>query len=234
MIERELLISVLKLTMNGQFTFKDVVKLARVPSLVALNILKNLQAEHLLNVKDGVIGADADSRIKLAVKAVTLGADIERVSGLLCWQEFEEIAAVALEANGYVVAKNVRFKHGGRRWEIDVVGCRKPRVICIDCKHWHHGLHPASLRRIVGAQTERTKAFSEVLPTDSFKLECTRWNKAEFFPVILSLIQCSTKFVDDVPVVAVLQLQDFLTQMPVYANSLKCFTRVFSRLGNDF
>jgi hypothetical protein len=40
----------------------------------------------------------------------------------------------------------------------------------------------------------------------------------------------SYKFFDNVPVVPVLQLQDFLTQLPAYIESLKYFTKEFSHL----
>ncbi len=234
MIERELLISLLKLTKNGPVLIKSVTEEAKIPTAFAFKLLKQLQLEGFVNMEGDFVEADTDARLKLAVKALGLGADVQRVSDLLCWQEFESMAAAALEANGYSVGKNVRFKHAGRRWEIDVVGYRKPRVICIDCKHWHHGLHFASLRRVVEAQTQRTEAFALALPSISLNAECTKWGEAEFFPAILSLMPCADRFFDEVPVVAALQLQDFLTQMPVYALSLRHVSRVFGHLGHDF
>jgi hypothetical protein len=124
----------------------------------------------------------------------------------------------------------MRFKHAGRKWDIDIVGCRKPLVLCLDCKHWQRGLKPSALRRIVEAQVERARALLDVLPNSTFKLECVKWDRAKFFPVILSLIPCSFKFYDGVPVVPVLQLQDFLIQLPVQVESLKYFTKEFSHL----
>ncbi len=229
-IERELLISVLKLTKKGPVSFESINKSAHVPMSVAWKLLENLQKEKLLYIEGDTVEADSDSRIKLAVKAVELGADVERISDFLKWQEFEDIAALALRENGYVVAKNVRFKHADRRWEIDVVGCRKPLVLCIDCKQWHHGLHPSTLRRIVTSQTERVQAFAESFPNPSIDIGCAKWDKAQFFPVILSLLAGSFKFYEDVPVVPVLQLQDFLTQLPACTGMLKCFSKEFSHL----
>jgi Holliday junction resolvase-like predicted endonuclease len=170
----------------------------------------------------------------LAVRAITLGADIENISGFLSWQEFEEIAAIALEKNDYIVAKNVHFKHGGRKWEIDVIGCKKPLVICIDCKHWHHGMSPSALKRIAEAQVERTRALSESLPNICIEIECAKWSKAKFVPAVLALIQGSFKFYDKVPIVPVLQLQDFINQLPAYTESLKYFPKEFDHLTHDF
>jgi Holliday junction resolvase-like predicted endonuclease len=159
-----------------------------------------------------------------------MGADIERVSAFFSWQEFEGAAALALERNGYIVAKNVRFKHADRRWEIDVIGCRKPLVVCVDCKRWQRGLKPSALGKIVEAQVERAHALADALPNTELKIECVKWNKAKFIPVILSLFPSSFKFYKNIPVVPVLQLQDFLCQLPAQVESLKYFVKRFSHL----
>jgi Holliday junction resolvase-like predicted endonuclease len=230
LVERDLLISLLKLTKDASVLIECVKKDARVTSDIALKLLEKLQNEGLLCLKDDFVEADTGNRLRLAVKAVTLGADVEHVSEFLRWQEFENIAAVALERNGYVSRKNVRFKHGGRRWEIDVVGCRKPLVLCVDCKRWQRSVNPSALKKIVEAQVERARALADTLPSPSLKFECVKWNKAKFVPVILSLMPSSFKFYDNVPVVPVLQLQDFLTQLPAYVGSVKYFTKEFRHL----
>jgi Holliday junction resolvase-like predicted endonuclease len=229
-IERNLLISLLKLTKNGSVLIETVKKDSKIASDIIGKLLEKLQNEGLIHFKEGTVEVDSDNRLKLAVKAASLGADIEHVSGFFSWQEFEDIAALALERNGYAVAKNVRFKHSGRRWEIDVVGCRKPLVLCVDCKHWQHGLKPAELRKIVEAQVERANALANTLPTVALKVECAKWKKAKFIPVILSLFPSSFKFYEDVPVVPVLQLQDFLIQLPAYVESLRYTVKDFRHL----
>ena len=229
-IERNLIISLLKLTKNGPVLIKDVNQDARIASDIARKLLEKLQNEDMLYLKEDSVEADSDNRLRLAVKAVSLGADVEHISAFLGWQEFEDIAALALERNGYSVAKNVRFKHAGRRWEIDVVGCREPLVLCVDCKHWQRGVKPSALRKIVEAQVERAQALADALPSATLKVKCAKWNKAKFIPMILSLMPSSFKFYDDVPVVPVLQLQDFLTQLPAYAESLKRSEKDFRHL----
>jgi Holliday junction resolvase-like predicted endonuclease len=233
-IERELIVSLLKLTKNGPVSIDGVRKDAKVASDIAEKSLEKLQNEDMLHMKGDFVEVDGPNRIKLAVRAVSLGADIEHVSGFLRWQEFEGIAAVALENNGYVVSKNVRFKQAGRRWEIDVVGCRKPLVICLDCKHWHHRLSPSALVKIAEAQVERTEALAESLPNLSVELGCAMWSRAKFVPAILALLPSSFKFHETVPIVPVLQLQDFVNLLPAYADSLTHFTKEFSHLRHDF
>jgi Holliday junction resolvase-like predicted endonuclease len=233
-VERNLLISLLKLTKTGSVLVESVNKDSRMAFSIAVKLLENLQNEGIIYLKNGTIETDSYGRLKIAIKALSLGADVETVSNLLRWQEFEEIAAVALERNGYVATKNVRFKHGGRRWEIDVVGCKKPLVLCVDCKHWHHGMSPSALKKIAEAQADRTRAMAESLPNVKIEIECVKWNKAKFVPAVLSLITTSAKFCDMVPIVPVLQLQDFLNQLPAYTESLKYFTREFEHLRHDF
>ena len=233
-VERNLVISLLKLTKDGPVLIESVNKDARIPSAVALKLLGKMQNEGLIYLKTDSIEVDSNSRLKLAVKAASLDADVEHISDLLCWQEFEEIAALALRNNGYIVENNVRFKHAGRRWEIDVVGCRKPLVICIDCKHWQRAMAPSVLKRIVDAQVERTRALADSLPNIALKPECTKWDKAKFVPSVLSLIPSTFKFYDKVPVVPVLQLQDFISQLPAYTESLKFFPKTFNSLSHDF
>ncbi|MBN1245463.1 restriction endonuclease [Candidatus Bathyarchaeota archaeon] len=229
-IERDLLLSLLKLTKDGPVLIKCVNQDARIASDIVRKLLEKLQNEGMLYLKEGTVEADSDNRLKIAVKAASLGADVEHISAFLRWQEFEDIAAIALERNGYVVAKNVRFKHAGRRWEIDVVGCRKPLVLCVDCKRWQRGVKASALRKIVEAQVERAHALADTLPSPALTVECVKWKKAKIVPVILSLIPSSLKFYDNVPVVPILQLQDFLIQLPAYVESLKYFVKEFSHL----
>jgi Holliday junction resolvase-like predicted endonuclease len=233
-VERNLLISLLKLTENGSVLIEHVKSDAKTTSGIVRNLLEKLQNEGLVYLNQDTVEADEYSRLKIAVKAIGMGADVEYVSNMLSWQEFEDITAVALERNGYVTAKNVRFKHTSRKWEIDIVGCRKPLVICIDCKHWRRGTAPSAVRRITEAQVERTRALADALPSVSIGLECTKWDKAKFVPAILTLMPVSFKFYDKVPIVPVLQLQDFLSQVPAYTEELKYFLKEFNHLRHDF
>ena len=227
--ECNLIISILKLTKESAVLTEELKKDSRIPSTTTLKLLFKLQNEGIIYLKKDSVEVDSGMRLKLAVKAALLGSDVEHISNLLCWQEFEEIAAFTLRNFGYAVAKNVRFKQAGRKWEIDVIGCKKPLVVCIDCKHWQHAIGPSALRRIVDSQVERTRAFADSLPNISLHLECTRWNNAKFIPAVLSLMPSAFKFYDKVPVVPVLQMQDFLNHMPMYTESLKFFSKTFNK-----
>jgi len=228
--ERDFLVSILKLTGVGAVSAEIIAKDSRVTSKIASRILSRLKAEGMVSLNNGLVEAGVFERLSLAVKAISLGVDSERLSKVLSWKEFESISAIALERNGYKVEKNVRFKGAGRRWEIDVVGFKRPLVLCVDCKHWGSTIATSSMRKIVMEQTERTRAFSEALPNIHRQSECVKWNKAKFLPAIVTLFPGGFKFYEDVPVVPVLQIQDFIHQIPAFAGSLTCFSKNFSHL----
>ena len=225
--ERNMLISVLKLTKNGLALIKDVNTEARLPQTVCINLLQKLQNENILKLKNDTIEIENQGRIKLAIKAATTGADIQHISTLMDWQEFEQIAAVALKYNGYNVHNNIRFKHENKRYEIDVIGCRKPLVICIDCKHWAHTITPSTLRKIAEQQTQRTKNLSDTLPNTKLNLECTQWDTAKFAPAVISLMPSTNKFHNQVPIVPILSIQDFINQLPFQIENIQTYQKNF-------
>ncbi|MEM3731598.1 MAG: restriction endonuclease [Candidatus Bathyarchaeia archaeon] len=230
-IERKLIISILKLTKNGLISKEIVKNDVKLPIDVAEKMLKNLQNNGLIYLHGNAVKVDGVQRLKLAVQAIKLGADIESVSSFLSWQEFEGMAALAFERNGYSVEKNLRVSHAGRMWEIDVVGCKRPLVVCVDCKHWQRSLYPSALRKVVENHVERTFALAEELGNIAHKVGCVGWDSAKLIPTVLSLLVPRSKFFDNVPIVPVLQLQDFLNQLPAYVDSLKHFTK---KLSNQF
>ena len=221
----ELIISILKVSKGEPVSHKLVKKEANLPWETTERLLQILQTYDLIYLLDGFLQTSASQRIRLATRALELGGDYERVSSFLEWKEFESIAAVALEKHGYTVKLNLRFRHGGRRWEIDIVGCRRPLVVCVDCKHWLRSLYPSKLREVVDEQVRRTVAFSESLQNATVRVECASWEEARFVPVVVSLVPASFKFHNGTPIVPILQLQDFLDQLPMCSNSIKRFDR---------
>ena len=224
-LERDLIISLLKLTRSGYVSKRIVKKDAKVPSALFDNLLRKLQNDGLVYVRKDIVEVDSLQRLELAVRTISLGVDIESVSSFLQWKEFESITAIAFEHNGYRAKKNLRFKHVGRRWEIDVVAFRQPLVICVDCKHWHHRMSLSAIKKIAKEQVERTSSLAESLPNPMVKAEFVSWDFVKLIPTVLSLVTSRFRFYDKVPVVPVLQLQDFLRQLPAYADSLKHFSK---------
>ena len=221
-IESLMLITILELTKAGSVTQELINKTARIPSQVGGELLQRMQDDHLLYLHQDLVETNHLQRLELAVRALKLGADLEKVSDCLQWKEFEGMAALAFENNGYIVQRNVRFKSQGRRWEIDVVGVRKPLVVCIDCKHWHHKLCESTARKIVSEQVLRVRALAGTLPNPVAKINGLALDKYKFVPVVLSLIVETSKFFEGVPIVPILQLQDFLNYLPTTTGSMIC------------
>jgi Holliday junction resolvase-like predicted endonuclease len=219
-VESDVLIAILKLTKEGPVLYETINEHVSFPSNGVKELLQKLQNGGLVYVRDKMLEVTMLQRLELAIRALSNGADLEKVSSLLHWKEFEAIAAIAFENNGYSVTKNLRFKHDGRRYEIDVVGCKKPLVVCVDCKRWHHSIGSATMERIANEQIARVRALVGSLPVLKIQLEIQSWKSARFVPVVLSLVVDKSKFCSGVPVVPILQVQDFLNQLPVYAESM--------------
>jgi Holliday junction resolvase-like predicted endonuclease len=228
--EREMIITLLRLSKDKPILQKFVNRDAGLPSEIAGKLLESLQKDGLVYVREGLVEIGSMQRLMLAVRAFELGADYERVSSSLDWKEFERAAAMAFEMLGYRVTTNLRFKQGGRIWEMDIIGCRKPLVVCVDCKHWHRGLGPSKLREVVDQQLKRTLAFSKFLPNPAVDVECAYWEEAKFVPAVLLLMPASFKFHNRTPAVPISQLQDFVAQLPMRLDSLRYFRKTQRRL----
>jgi Holliday junction resolvase-like predicted endonuclease len=222
----DMLIAILNLSRRGPISHEIIKRDTRFPRAYVDELLQRLQNDGLVYVRDNMVETSDAQRLELALRALKAGAGIDKVSNLLHWKEFEAIAALAFEHNCYSIVRNLRFKQGARKYEIDIVGCKKPLVVCADCKHWHHGLHKSTLNRVVEEQIERVRALVKSLPNPKVRLKCVSWNSAKFVPVILSLTKDESKFCAEVPVVPILELQDFLSQLPAYADSLLSFKSV--------
>lgn len=221
--ERKLIISLLRLTKTGAIPSEVIRKDAKIPTTITKTLLEHLQNHGLVYLENKIIDVDHSSRLKLALQAINLGADLQYVCSLLDWKEFEAITATAFENNGYAIKRNLRFKHGGRRWEMDIVGGRKPILVCADCKHWHYGMYPATMRKIVAKQVDRTKALAESWPELAIKIGCESWRTAKLLPAVLSLTTARFKFHSRVPIVPILMIQDFISQLPAHLDMLKHF-----------
>jgi Holliday junction resolvase-like predicted endonuclease len=225
--ERNLLISVLKLTKTGPIQVKLVSRDAHVPTQTVNEMLKKLSDEQLIKYTGQLIEASPNQRARMAIHAVKLGADLERICNVLEWKEFENIAATAFEANNYAVKRRFRFKWAGRRWEIDVVACKEPLVACVDCKQWHHNWRRSAIIKTVELQVERTRALAEALVLLRESIGLVGWKEAILVPIVLSLFSSPFKFYNNVPIVPVLQLPDFLNELLAHITSLTHFSLKF-------
>jgi len=223
----EVLKAVLKLTKNGPIDYTLVCKSAKIPAQVADCSLRKLERSKLINLRKKVLEISSKQRIEVAILAMKSGSDFESVCRQLKWKEFEEVSMRAFEAHNYIVKKNFRFSHREKRWEIDLVACKKPMIVSADCKHWKRNWSRGAIVNLVEVQTERTKSFADALPKVWTKLELRYWQYVKVIPIILSLQSSPFRFHHDTPIVSILQLQSFLTNMHA---EIDCLTHFYKTL----
>ena len=223
--ERHLITSVLRLTEAGPVAKDLLRKHARLDTTLLNKTLTNLSSNGLLQLRQDLIEVSPNQRVNLAFRAIMLGGDLEKTCRFLKWSEFEAVTAEALQVNGFEASRNLRFKNRGKRWEMDVIGFKEPLIVCIDCKHWRKRLNQAGLNKAVEAQVKRTKAFSDLLPSYWRKTGLGEWKIATLVPLVLSLISGSLRLRNNVPIVSILQLQDFINTLPFEAHRLTHFSQ---------
>jgi len=219
----DVLISILKLTNSGAAAEEAVAMDANVPVQVTNDFLKGLREIGLIECENGKIEVSSNQRVKLAIHAINHGTDIERVCKVLEWIEFENFAATAFETNNFAVKRRFRFKASGRRWEIDVLAYSEPIVVCVDCKRWRRGWGNSAITKVAAAQAQRTEALAKAPHPLQRRIGLDGWRQATLFPAIISLFPGPVKFYKKVPVVPILQLQNFLDEFQGHTTELTHF-----------
>lgn len=233
-VEREVLVTILKLTKNAPIHYSLVGKNARIPTQISEGVLRKLADGGLVRWKGKVLEVSSGQRVRIAVQAMKLGADFQRVCTSLEWREFESISTKAFEAYNFNVKKNFRFKaENGKRWEIDLVACKQPIVASVDCKHWKQNWTKAPVMKVVEEHVERTRALADTLARLRAKIDLSKWRQATVIPVVLSLLPGPFKFCGNTPVVPVLQVQTFLSEMPAHINLLTHFSKTFTNSAKE-
>ena len=219
----DVIISILKYTSNVSVPEEAIAMDANVPVQVANNVLECFREIGLIEYKNEQVELTSNQRIRLAIHAINHGTDIERICKVLEWKEFENFSATAFEENNFAVKRNFRFKALGRRWEIDVIAYSEPIIVCVDCKRWRRGWANSVITRVADAQAQRTKALAKNLQSIQRKIGLNNWKQAIIFPAILSLFPGPVKFYNNVPVVPILQLQNFLDEFQGHRTELTHF-----------
>ena len=218
--EREILTSILKLTREGPVNIELIAKDSKTPLSVVEKYIAESSKSGLVYFKGKLVDVKPIQRLKIALEAIKLGADLERVCRNLSWSEFEEIAIKAFQVNGYLTVKHFRFRHKNRNWEIDILATKGRIIVCVDCKRWNRRLTSSAALKVVNAQIERVRALAEALPKIKGKIKFPLKREIFLVPAILSLVPSSFKFYEKVPLVPILQLQTFLDELPAQIHSL--------------
>jgi hypothetical protein len=168
------------------------------------------------------------ARLSLAVKCLSGGIEIERVCKTAGWREFEDLAALITESNGYAATKHLRFKSGARRYEIDVLAIGTPWSLVIECKRWRRS-QQAALRTTANVQREKASLLAEVLPNLRKRVGRRAEDSLKLVPVVLMLSDVNIETENGVPIVPIVKFQDFVERFPGYADDLAVITTHMNR-----
>ena len=138
-----------------------------------------------------------ENKLKSALLAIKAGVPIEEASRSVDWKDFEGLVAEILESKNFEVVRNFRMKKP--TMEIDVVGIHLGTAVLVDCKHWKR-MSNSALEKIVLRQIDRVKHYVAII------------NKVIAAPVIVTLYQEETRFVNRVPIVPIMQFSSFIDE----------------------
>lgn len=184
--------------------------------------LQEFQGLGLIHSTENRILVSPYQKVQLALLAMRHGLDIEDVSQLLDWREFENIAIEVLTHNGFCNLKHYRFKSKDQRHEIDVLSVKNPLILAIECKRWKHSWQNAVIKRIVNRQIERVTALSRSWQNKpkNPRPSMIPWRKhLTILPLVLTLHQTPLKSYNKIPIIPIFYFQNFLsnelyTQLP--------------------
>jgi len=190
----------------GGISVIDFAIVAQTDQISAKEILYVLVANNIGSFEGENVNFNPEDKLKAALFAISQGAPIDDVSIYLNWKDFEGLVAEILESKNFDIIKNLVLTKP--RMEIDVIGINHGVAVLIDCKHWKR-MSSSSLRDIVRKQVARVKHYVE------------KTQGAIAVPAIVTLYQEEISFIDNVPIIPILQFSSFLDEFYGNLDDLK-------------
>ena len=136
------------------------------------------------------------------------GSDTKILSSRLDWRDFELFTTIILQQENYFCQTNIHLRKP--RFQIDIVGRAGNRALFVDCKHWKD---MSETKRIECAyqQQKRTRAYMKI-----------DRNIKTGIPIIVTLNEPISRFVDRVPFVAINRLHMFLKDYDTFRDEICC------------
>jgi Holliday junction resolvase-like predicted endonuclease len=214
--KRLLLQQILEGTKEGALDLNETKKSLTITGETFNAIIDELHTGGYIDLDANKVSASLDQRLKLAVLAIKLGADFEKVSKVLGWLEFEELVAHVFRENGYNTLSRYRFKAEGRRWEIDVLAKSYPYIVCAECKHYTTSMGNSTARNIIETHIEKTEVLSKHIGDVAKKIGVQAWKNAILVPITLTLSPTKMNIYRRMPSVSAFMLPSFLSEFPGY------------------
>ena len=180
---------------SGGISIEDFAVVTHEDNDTAKKILDTLTQNGIGKTNGYVVKFEDSDKLKAALFAIKSGAPIEKVSLYVNWKDFEGLVAEILDSKNFDVSRNFRMKKP--TMEIDVIGIRLGTAVLIDCKHWKR-MSNSALEIIVKKQIARVKHYVSTT------------NDVIAVPVIVTLYQEETSFINKVPIVPILQFSSFI------------------------
>jgi hypothetical protein len=203
-----LMLKAIPIINEGTLPFDEFAHATGLGKKISMELIRFLAKNEIGTFDSDSVKFDHMDKMHASMFAIHMGVDIENLSRILNWKDFEILATNVLDACGYIAYHGLRLKKP--RAEIDVVGIKDGIALLIDCKHWKRS-SPSELKKFALMQIDRAKGF-------------VRANEGKIrfaIPAILTLHLESITFADDVPVIPVIKFRSFLNEMHGYLHEIK-------------
>ncbi|MFW9801594.1 MAG: hypothetical protein ACFFFC_03040 [Candidatus Thorarchaeota archaeon] len=183
-------------------------------------VLKAIRARRL---DSGAWEIERALRIDLALRAVSIGAEVEDVVDLLTWKDFEGFVASILVENNFRCVESFRKRGAAetRGMEIDVIGVRGNSIVSIDAKMWGIRTGKSSaLKTAAEKQKERTKRLCGMISRLAKGLNGLTTGQYILKPVLVTWMVEEVVFHEGVPIVPVFLLNSFLQDLSIYEDMI--------------
>ena len=160
-------------------------------------ILRDLAQSGIGTRQNNMYHFQDGDKLQIATLLLENGSPIDEIAAVLNWRDFEGLTGKIMSSKNFAVIKNMMLTKP--RMEIDVVGIRMGIAVLIDCKHWKR-YSPSSLSSAVKKQIQRTVQY------------VAKTQGAMAVPVIVTLYQDRINFIENVPIVPILQFSSFIDE----------------------
>ncbi|MPZ06103.1 MAG: hypothetical protein GEU26_06750 [Nitrososphaeraceae archaeon] len=200
---------------DGTMTFDCFRAITGIRSATVANEILKFLLERGIGKRPGeaLLSFSSTDKLRTSILAVSLGADVLRISQSLSWKDFERFASEILVNCGFQTTNNVRFTKP--RAEIDIVATKSQFGLSVDCKHWANNGRLALVEH-TRKQIQRTE---RLLSTSSFEF-------TKVVPVLLTIypnaLSCDSNLV---PIVDINKFQSFVDEIESNMDNVFCISR---------
>lgn len=169
---------------------------------------------------DGNLQITREQRAQLVIYGARNGADWDKIIKQLSWQEFELLTTMIGDEFGYIAKTGLNFSTDERKYQIDVILKNAPYIILIDCKHFGGTGKQSVLRNAATEQVIRTEALAANINELKAKISVRKWKRGIVLPMIVTWLDDSVYFHENVPVVPFTKLHSFFTNFYLYIDDI--------------